>query len=201
MGQLSIPQRNIKEVSHIYKNNNYSNHDAVEKLVRYITRSREHEIKAESLITYGGAGVAYYLSPGDMIQQITYVQRAFRIDSRCGRRMYHEVFNLYDSEVERLNFNSDYLWKIGMECCQIYFQKGFQVVFAVHWEPQKRYHIHFAVSAINYSSGLKWHTSLPEIKVREQIFNQVLLKYQHLYGARIAPIFFLDSKEKERSAW
>lgn len=195
MGLLGIPTRKSNTG---YKNNNYSNANAVGNLIRYITRTREYETRADSLIAYGAVGCGYCLSPEDIIQQLCYIQEAYGINSRKGRRMYHEVFNLYDSETVQLNYDSEQLWKIGMECCQVYYQCGFQAVFAVHWEESKRYHIHFAVSTINYLDGRKWHTSLPEIKKREEIFNLILQKHQGLMSGRPV-VFFYEKKEgKER---
>lgn len=109
--------------------------------------------------------------------------------------MYHEVLNLKDCELERLGNDPEILWKVGMECCQVYYRMGHQAVFAVHWEPEKRCHIHFAVNSINFVDGRKWHSSLPEIKQREAIFNEILRKYQIMATGAIEPLEFLDKEE------
>lgn len=83
-----------------------------------------------------------------------------------------------------------------MGCSQVYFQHGFQTVFAVHWEEQKRYHIHFTVSTINYLNGRKWHTSLSEIKQREEIFNNILLKHQRQMSGKQVLLFYGEQEKK-----
>lgn len=104
--------------------------------------------------------------------------------------MYHEVFTLYDCEVEELGYDREQLWQVGMACCQVYFQMGFQAVFAIHWEPNKHYHFHFAVNSISFVDGRKWHTSLPEIKQREEMFNKILLERQKEFSGWYTPLYF-----------
>ncbi len=191
MGLLGIPTKADKGNGR-GKKGRYSNPDAVEKLLRYVTRTRENENRAGDLISYGAVGTDYFHSVDDMIQQFGYIQYIHGINTRGGCRMYHEVLNLADLELERLGYNAGMLWQVGMECCQVYYQKGHQAVFAVHWEPEKRCHIHFAVNSINFINGLKWHSSLPEIKEREGIFNEILRKYQIMATGAIEPLEFLD---------
>ncbi len=198
MGILGIPTRDNKgnqgsngNQVH-YKNQNYSNTDAVANLLHYVTRTRENEDRGNDLISYGAAGADYFHSVDFMVQQFCYVQYIHGINTRRGRRMYHEVLNLMDCEYERLDRDPQRLWWVGMECCQIYYQMGHQVVFAVHWEPEKRCHIHFAVNSINFITGLKWHTKLPEIKEREGIFNEVLRRHQIMATGAVEPLEFLD---------
>jgi len=182
MGILGIPTRGKGKQSNAYgkqyKSNYYTNMDAVEKLIRYVTRTREDETRAESLITYGSAGASYFNTVEDIIQQFQYIQEVYGIKRRGGRRMYHEVFNLLDYEAEWVNYAPELFWHLGMDCCRIYFDMGFQTVFAVHWEEGKHYHIHFAVNSISFMDGRKWHTSLADIKHREFIFNCILYQYQ-----------------------
>lgn len=204
MGLLGIPTKGNKisyynnNGKHIYyKKGNYSNVDAVENLLRYVTRTRENEDRANDLINYGAVGADYFHSVDDMIQQFHYIQYIHGINSRRGCRMYHEVLNLTDCEYKRLGYNAEVLWRVGMECCQIYYQKGHQVVFAVHWEPDKRCHIHFAVNSINFLNGLKWHTSIAEIKERGWIFNGILCKYQIMATGAIEPLEFISKENDE----
>lgn len=199
MGLLGIPTNpnkgnynNNGDNPH-YKNRNYSNADAVENLLYYVTRTRANEKRKNDLINYGAVGADYFHSVDDMIQQFCYIQHIHGINTRRGRRMYHEVFNLEDCELERLAYAPEMLWQVGMECCQVYYQTGHQAVFAVHWEPEKRCHIHFVVNSINFITGAKWHTKLPEIKAREENFNEILRKYQIMATGAIEPLEFLDS--------
>ena len=195
MGHLGIPTIPDNKNS-MYKNRNYTNPDAVERLIRYITRTRANENRAGDLVCYGAWGAGYYNTPEDIIRQFLYVQIANKIASRQGRRMYHEVLNLYDCEAEMFHGDWEQLWYAGMECCQIYCDMGFQSVFAVHWEPDKHLHYHFAVNSVSYIDGRKWHTSLAEIQNREIIFNQILEKHQRMINDRISPIIIFNGNEK-----
>ena len=76
------------------------------------------------------------------------------------------------------------------------FSAWLQTVFAVHWEEQKRYHIHFTVSTINYLNGRKWHTSLSEIKQREEIFNNILLNHQRQMSGKQVILFYGEQVKK-----
>lgn len=152
----------------------YENTDAVENVLRYIMRVREHEYKANELLAYGGVGVPLYATPELMIQEFLYVQRLFHINSRNGRRMYHEVLNLMDKEYEGLGSSIQNLYRYALNCCMVYYEQGHQVVFAIHWERSKRLHIHFAVNTINFITGKKWHTSLNEFGDRQRVFQHLL---------------------------
>lgn len=192
----NIGRQNSNEKDVYYRKRNYSNPDAVEKLIRYVTRTRENEYRENDLITYGAVGADYFHSSDAMIQQFEYVQNVYGINYRGGRRMYHEVLNLLDWEAERLDSASEWLWRVGMECCEVYFKMGHQAVFAVHWDPEKRCHIHFAVNTINFMDGRKWHSSMAEIEQRGMIFNHILHKYQIMATGAIEPLEFLNNENE-----
>lgn len=201
MGNLIIPPVS-KDMRNLYKSNNYTNKEAVKNLIRYITRTRSNENRAGDLVCYGAAGAGYYYSPEDIIQQFLYVQHGYKIESRKGKRMYHEVFNFLDYEVSLFRGDWLQLWIIGMRCCQVYYQIGFQSVFALHYEPGKRFHYHFAVNSINFLDGRKWHTTFEEVRQRESIFNQILDEQQRIVCSRISPIYSLgaDGKAEDTSS-
>ena len=194
MGLLGIPinPNRGKENNIYHRHSNYSNSNAVKNLIRYITRTRENEDRGNDLIVYGAVGAGYDFHPDIIIKQFLFVQNKYGINSKGGRRMYHEVFNLYDCEAADLNYDRMQLFWLGMECSKIYLKMGFQAVFAVHWEEGKHYHIHFAVNSINFTNGRKWHTSLEEIKLREDIFNHILFSQQIALKGTASPIIFSE---------
>ena len=73
------------------------------------------------------------------------------------------------------------LWKYADQCAQCYFDAGYQVVYAIHGTNESDLHIHFAVSTINFRSGLKWHDSKTDLDLREALFNKILGKYQYMF--------------------
>ena len=134
-------------------------------------------------VTYGagGKGVANYDQVDYMIAKLIYVQCVFGIEQRKGRRMYHEVFSLDPHEFIRMGRNVNALWKFADQCAQCYFDAGYQVVYAIHGTNESDLHIHFAVSAINFRSGLKWHDSKTDLDMRAALFNKILGKYQYMF--------------------
>lgn len=198
MGLLGIPTRKdaenlYKKISNTnYKKDNFSNQKAVENLIRYVTRTRKDEMPGREWVLYDAVGAINVASVDDIIQQFLFVQHAYGIEKRGGRRMYHEVFNLMDEEVAELGFSLQRFWQLGMGCAQIYYGMGFQVVFAVHWEYGKHFHIHFAVNGISYINGHKWHTSLNEIHQREELFNRILYNCRAIPDGKTAAIYFQD---------
>lgn len=53
------------------------NEDAVEKVIRYITRTRKNEDRADELITWGGMGVGCYASSELVIERFRAVQEVY----------------------------------------------------------------------------------------------------------------------------
>ena len=106
--------------------------------------------------------------------------------------MYHEVYNLLDDEARSLNFAPNELCQVGFECSQFYFQMGYQTAFAVHYEPDKRYHIHFAINSISYLNGNKFHSNNVDTDCREHVFNEILRRNILRVRGITCPIINLD---------
>ena len=171
---------------------NYTNKDAIENCIRYITRTRVNEDRQNELIGWGGMGIGCYTVPELAIQQFRGVQRAYGKD---GRKLYHEVFNLTDMEFEGLRCNYDFIYQIAAKCAEYYYQLGYQVIFAVHHarNVQKRnkgVHIHFVVNSVNFMTGGKWHTGKRESYGRGLMFNQIMRDFVE---ERFNPLEFMPS--------
>lgn len=89
--------------------------------------------------------------------------------------------NKIDMQFIRMGRNVNTLWKFADQCAQCYFDAGYQVVYAIHGTNESDLHIHFAVSTINFQSGLKWHDSKTDLDLREALFNKILGKYQYMF--------------------
>lgn len=155
----------------------YKNNDAVSNVVKYITRTRDNETRYNELMGYGGAGVGNYSSPAIMEQRFIIVQNHYGINYRKGRRIFHEVFSITDYEFEKIGSDMGLVNQIALEMCMEYFNAGFQVVYAIHWEKSKKLHIHFAVNSISFVTGKKFDTSVKGNRYREQRFNELLMNY------------------------
>lgn len=171
-----------------YWQKNYTNKNAVQNVIRDITRSRENEQAYSDLIAYGAFGCELNAPPEWLIQEFLCIQNIYNIEGRKGRRIYHEIFSLLDEEVAGLYYNMGFLYSIAAECARWYFEQGHQVVFAIHH--QGRFHIHFAVNTINYRTGMKFHTTKLEKEARGMLFNQILYKYLEIAKTPIVPIEF-----------
>ena len=158
----------------------YMNTNVVNNVVRYITRTRPREMRRGELRGYGALGIALYSTPERMIEQICYVQNLYGINQRGGRRIYHEFYRLSEEEEQFIGTNNRYLNIFALECSQLYYSAGFQVVYAIHYDEEKRTHIHFCVSVINFYTGKKWHDYHSGVKEREAIFEAIGKKYQNM---------------------
>ncbi len=164
------------------KRGNYENSDAIEKVIRYVTRTRVNENRADELISWGGRGAGCYATPELVIEQFHYIQSTYGIQARGGRRLFHETFNITAEEFDQLNRDYGIVCRIAAECAEFYFSLGHQVVFAVHYSENRRtvnkgLHIHFVINAINYRTGKKWHTHFNESFRRERDFNMIMRKF------------------------
>ena len=164
-----------------YRMRNYTNRQAVKFVIDDITRNRENEKYEYQLLGYGAVGVNHFLPVEDMIATFRYVQEAYNIENRGGRRIYHEVFWFNQDEVMRLNWDVGLMWQFAYEVAtEFFYKKGHQVIFAIHYDLNGKYHIHFAVNTINYLTGAKLHTFKTDIKEREVACNVILQKYLNL---------------------
>lgn len=170
---------------------NYKNIQAVENVLQYILRIRPNEKRRQDLLTYGGKGIPLFLSPDDIINQFLYVQNLYLINSRKGIRIYHEVLSFTDSEYERLGYDINLIYQIAMRCSEEYFNRGHQVVFAIHYESEKHLHIHFAINSINYITGKKLHTNIQENRTRECLFQNIINSF--IADRIISPFLFIEN--------
>lgn len=91
------------------------------------------------------------------------------------------------ASINALDRNVELMWQFAYEISlEFFYKKGFQVVFAIHYDMQGKYHIHLAVNTVNYITGKKLQTFKKDIKEREASCNVILKKYLNLHktGAR-----------------
>ena len=104
MGILIWPHKNkaveskYEQGKFIYRKNNYTNKKAVSNVIHDITRTRENERHKEELLQYGAVGCGCMIPADDMIQEFLYVQNAYGIENRKGKRMYSAVLSVIAME-------------------------------------------------------------------------------------------------------
>ena len=64
---------------------------------------------------------------------------------------------------------------VGKKAAREYFELGYQTVYVVHFD--KRPHIHFAINAVSFADGYKWHARRTDIWQREKMLNELLLEF------------------------
>lgn len=150
----------------------YKNKDAVENVIRYITRTRENENeeKASELISYGGRGVSAD-SPENAIMEMEKVQEAY--NKKSGRRIYHEFYLLKDSDFEAMGKNYEIVKKFAHTCAGYYYNHGYQVEYAVHESKKKHTHIHFAYNSVSSIDGRKVKDYKGTLDTREKLFDEI----------------------------
>lgn len=199
MGVLRLPivndsknYKGDKYNARIYPMKNYANKNAVKFVIDDITRNRENEKYAYQLLGYGAIGANQFLSVEDIIATFCYVQQAYDIDKRRGRRMYHEVFWFSLEELKMLKWNVELMWQYAYDIAmEFWYKKGHQVIFSIHYDLQGQYHIHFAVNTINYLTGAKLATYKKDLAEREIACNTILQKYLNLVKqTTIEPLYY-----------
>ncbi len=159
----------------------YSNKNAVDNTIKYITRTREGENRRDELLIYGSPNVTIYSDNesdaiSKAIREFKDIQRFFAVDGIKGRRVYHEILSMLDEEAQ--SFTNLYQIELfALECSHVYDVQGHQVVYASHYSENLRLHIHFIVNTYNYASGHKFHSYFSDCKSREEIFNEILQKH------------------------
>lgn len=159
---------------------NYTNTDANQKVIRYITRTREREDRKDELVAWGGIGVAVYGTPEEVIRQFTYVQdNLYNMKSKKNRRIFHEVYDLSEEDFANLGYDYSRVYGLAMTHANYYYSQGFQVVFAIHHAKttesfNKGVHIHYVVNSVNYMTGKLWHESFFEADKRKMSFDETM---------------------------
>ncbi len=169
---------------HIVKNgwcvrnsgSHYTNNDAVEKGIRYVTRTRNNESRRNELIGAGGAGISVGAPVEEIIKEFQEVQQFYGIDSRGGRRIGHWVFLFNDKEINAIANDMKSVNMIARAICSYLFTCGFQSVYAIHYDPQKKVHIHIVINAVSYFNGRKFHVSKQEFAKMSDVFTDYYWK-------------------------
>lgn len=148
----------------------YNNADAIDKLISYIFNSQ----KTTHNIT--GVTSAFPLEKYKIIQQFNKVQIYHR--NAKGRKAYHLIVSFSEKE-EALFRLKDYR-KIGYKIAAYFDNAHHQTAFALH-ENTDNLHIHFAINAVNYITGKKYHMQRNDyrhVKIHVQRVIKRMLKHR-----------------------
>lgn len=157
----------MEKMNVIHRQASYNKKSDIRHLVTYVCSKKDKE---ERVRYWGARG---YLKDIDFIVDTT-DQMQKQLNKTNGRRMYHiicsfpEKFQYPEVIYVIANVLAD---EIGKE---------YQLVFGVH-ENTENLHIHFAINAVNYRTGLKWHKNKAK-------FNQWVRELQQIADGIMAEI-------------
>ena len=156
-------------------NRKYTNPDASEKLIKYVTRTNGKP--DDDLITWGGLGITEYKDIDSIINQFYIVQKMHTRRGSSGRYISHEVFS-FEAETEILIHEKKLdIDKIARKMANDFYTiDNCQVIYGVH-KPEyedKHMHIHFAINSVNYRTGNKRRENKSQTNKRNFRFQKII---------------------------
>lgn len=124
----------------------FRNKKAVENLIEYIFDSQK------TLHNITDALGVYPVRTKTIIRQFKEVQKNHR--NMKGRKAYHLIVSFSDNEMMHLDM-TDY-GEIGYSTASYFWNADHQVAYALH-ESSDNLHFHFAINAVNFKTGKKYH--------------------------------------------
>ena len=140
--------------------NRYSTDRDIKSLFAYIAGRGSNE-RTESIISVGGYGVSNKYKKA--AEQIIKIQKLYGKDN--GRRCYQIIISFPRQMSDR-----NLVILIADAVSDMIFEEmHYQVFYGVHTSTDNL-HIHFAINAVNYKSGKKWHQNNAETR---EFINQI----------------------------
>lgn len=133
------------------KNEHYCLDDDMERLLKYISGEGSNK-KTEKVLKSRGKGISS--DAGEAAGQMIAIQKAFGKDDI--KRLYHLILSFPDSMRDK-----EAIRQAAEQVADMFFE-NFQVYYGIHTST-KNWHIHFAVNAVSYRTGKKWHQNKKEL--------------------------------------
>lgn len=152
-----------------FLNEHYSKDKDIKNLIAYIAgQGKNKETERVSYIGYKGLPKC----PRSAAERIIATQKIHRKDYK--RRLYHAIISFPDCITDKKVVEA-----IGEEVSSMIYNDGYSNYCGLHTS-SGNLHLHFAINAVNYRSGKKWHKSKSqfieykkeiELKAREVLSN------------------------------
>lgn len=155
----------------IFQNEHYQTEQDMERLLRYVAAKGNNEHK-EILLKSAGKGTSAKLSKA--AKQMLAVQKAY--GKTDGRRMYHLIVS-YPKNMKK----KDAVINATERIAEMLFQ-DYQVFYGIHTSTA-HWHAHYAINAVSYTTGKKWHQNKKEFaEMKEIIFRLIRHSGLHVDG-------------------
>ena len=164
-------KRRSKQEPLIVTNKFYMNKGATRYTIRYITRTGKKHEKRKDLVSYGSVNISFD-TVDEAIMKMRKVQTIFK---RKKPRPYvrHEVVTINAADFYRIGQDFSIIKEIANEIGEIFNQKGYQEMHAIHDargkdddSPNKGIHIHFIVNMYGTKGGRRFSESQKEFYQR-----------------------------------
>lgn len=139
----------------------YKTKKDMERLLKYIAAKGSNG-QRETLLKNGGKGVSS--SPAKAAKQMQAVQRAYGKESK--RRMYHLIVSFPENMKEETAITD-----AAANIANMLFE-NYQVFYGIH-AATDNWHIHFAINAVNYKTGKKWHQTKKELTIMKKLISNI----------------------------
>lgn len=140
------------------KNEHYEKENDMKRLLSYIAGEGKNK-KKEKLLQSGGKGVS--LNPEKAARQMQAVQRAY--GKECKRRTYQLIVSFPEEVREK-----EAVINAAGGIADMLFE-DYQVFYGIHIS-KNNWHVHYAINAVSYMTGKKWHQNKEEFrKMKQQI--------------------------------
>ncbi len=140
----------------------YESDNDMKNLLKYIAGKGKNNC-TEKLLCQCGRGVSKKFE--EAAEQMIIVQKAYGKAKK--RRMYQLIVSL-----PKYIHNKNVAMTIATEISDILYM-DYQVFYGIHIS-KENWHIHYAINAVNYRTGNKWHQSKKEFdKMKREIANVV----------------------------
>lgn len=138
----------------------YETDSDIRNVMKYIAGEGKN-VDREEVLRKKGKGVSKNASKA--ARQMIAVQKAVGKDH--GRRLYQMVVS-FPKDMH----NKKLIKKVAEDIADMLFEK-YQVYYGIHIS-KDHWHIHFAINAVSYETGNKWHQSNGELKeMKERIYD------------------------------
>lgn len=152
-----------KVVIKMVKNDYYQTEKDIQNLIRYIA-AEGRNAESELLLCKNGKGVS--VKANKAANQMIAVQKALKKDN--GRRVYHIVVSFPKNVREKKLIQNS-----AEDIAEMFF-KRYQVYYGIHVS-RENWHIHFAVNAVSYITGNKWHQNKRELRdMKEKMYDLIM---------------------------